>query len=129
MTRPEREQWGELRKFMVKVKSRYPTSQCFLKKTTLFVDTRMFIWSLEEGRVMEQAIISIPTQAAHPLPRLNVQNRCQNCETNDLLWSFGFCMLISHQFSNLPFILRCPAKLRLEDFQEEEVEQNWKIKL
>ena len=75
MTRPEREQWGELRKFMVKVKSRYPTSQCFLKKTTLFVDTRMFIWSLEEGRVMEQAIISIPTQAAQPLPRLNVQNR------------------------------------------------------
>ncbi len=77
MTRPERAQWGELRKFMVKVKSRYPTSQCFLKKTTLFVDTRMFIWSLEEGRVMEQAIISIPTQAAQPLPRLNVQNRCQ----------------------------------------------------
>ena len=76
MTRPEREQWGELRKFMVKVKSRYPTSQCFLKKTTLFVDTRMFVWSLEEARVAEQAIISIPTQAAQPLPRLNVQNRC-----------------------------------------------------
>ena len=40
MTRPEREQWGELRKFMVKVKTKYPTSQCFLKKTTLFVDNR-----------------------------------------------------------------------------------------
>ena len=39
-TRPEREQWGELRKFMVKVKTKYPTSQCFLKKTTLFVDNR-----------------------------------------------------------------------------------------
>ena len=114
MTRPEREQWGELRKFMVKVKSRYPTSQCFLKKTTLFVDTRMFIWSLEEGRVMEQAIISIPTQAAQPLPRLNVQNRCQHYGAEQMNI---FCL-------NLSFILRCPAKLRLEEFQEEEVEQN-----
>ena len=110
MTRPEREQWGELRKFMVKVKSRYPTSHCFLKKTTLFVDTRMFIWSLEEGRVMEQAIISIPTQAAQPLPRLNVQNRCRH-----------------HQETvqqTIPNIFRCPAKLRLEEFQDDEVEQN-----
>ena len=40
MTRPEREQWGELRKFMQKIKTKYPTSQCFLKKTTLFVDNR-----------------------------------------------------------------------------------------
>ena len=78
MTRPDREMWGELRKFMVRVKTKYPTSQCFLKKTTLFVDTRMFVWSLEEGRVMEQAVISIPTTQTPTMPRLNVQNRCPN---------------------------------------------------
>ena len=78
MTRPDREMWGELRKFMVRVKAKYPTSQCFLKKTTLFVDTRMFVWSLEEGRVMEQAVISIPTTQTPTMPRLNVQNRCPN---------------------------------------------------
>ena len=109
MTRPEREQWGELRKFMVKVKSKYPTSQCFLKKTTLFVDNRcnslflpfqlvlisydgrMFIWSLEENRVTEQAIITIPTTQSTPMPKLNVQNRC-------------------------------PAKIKLEEFQENDEE-------
>ena len=48
MTRPEREQWGELRKFMVKVKTKYPTSQCFLKKTTLFVDNRSGVTAVDE---------------------------------------------------------------------------------
>ena len=51
---------------------------------------RMFVWSLEEGRVLEQAVITIPTQQAAPLPKLNVQNRC-------------------------------PAKIKLEEFQEEDV--------
>ena len=76
MTRPDREMWGQLRKFMVRVKTKYPTSQCFLKKTTLFVDTRRFVWSLDEGRIMEQAVISIPTTQTVAMPRLNVQNRC-----------------------------------------------------
>ena len=40
MSRTVREQWGELHKFMSRVKAKYPTSQCFLKKTTLFVDNR-----------------------------------------------------------------------------------------
>ena len=51
---------------------------------------RMFVWSLEESRVLEQAVITIPTQQAAPLPKLNVQNRC-------------------------------PAKIKLEEFQEEDV--------
>ena len=76
MTRPDREMWGQLRKFMVRVKTKYPTSQCFLKKTTLFVDTRRFVWSLDEGRIMEQAVISIPPTQTVAMPRLNVQNRC-----------------------------------------------------
>lgn len=76
MTRPDREMWGQLRKFMVRVKTKYPTSQCFLKKTTLFVDTRRFVWSLDEGRIMEQAVIFIPTTQTVAMPRLNVQNRC-----------------------------------------------------
>ena len=50
----------------------------------------MFVWSLEEGRVLEQAVITIPTQQTAPLPKLNVQNRC-------------------------------PAKIKLEEFQEEDV--------
>ena len=53
--------------------------------------TRMFIWSLEENRVTEQAIITIPTSQATPMPKLNVQNRC-------------------------------PAKIKLDEFQEKDEE-------
>jgi len=51
----------------------------------------MFIWSLEENRVTEQAIITIPTSQATPMPKLNVQNRC-------------------------------PAKIKLDEFQEKDEE-------
>ena len=90
MSRTVREQWGELHKFMSRVKAKYPTSQCFLKQDKLYVDNRMFVWNLDEGRVSEQAIISIPTTQSTPMPRLNVQNRC-------------------------------PAKIKLEEFQEEDL--------
>ena len=92
MSRPEREQWGELRKFMLRVKTKYPAFQCFLKTSKLYVDnrlvsscmhflltlnfiSRMFVWDIEERRVKEQPIISIPTTAVGPMPKLNVQNR------------------------------------------------------
>ena len=35
----------------------------------------MFVWDIEEGRVKEQPIITIPTAAVVPMPKLNVQNR------------------------------------------------------
>ena len=40
MSRTVREQWGELHKFMSRVKAKYPTSQCFLKQEKLCVDNR-----------------------------------------------------------------------------------------
>ena len=40
MSRTVREQWGELHKFMSRVKAKYPTSQCFLKQEKLYVDNR-----------------------------------------------------------------------------------------
>ena len=40
MSRTVREQWGELHKFMSRVKAKYPTSQCFLKQDKLYVDNR-----------------------------------------------------------------------------------------
>ena len=45
MSRTVREQWGELHKFMSRVKAKYPTSQCFLKQDKLYVDNRSVYWS------------------------------------------------------------------------------------
>ena len=45
MSRTVREQWGELHKFMSRVKAKYPTSQCFLKQDKLYVDNRSVSWS------------------------------------------------------------------------------------
>ena len=45
MSRTVREQWGELHKFMSRVKAKYPTSQCFLKQDKLYVDNRSGSWS------------------------------------------------------------------------------------
>ena len=43
MSRTVREQWGELHKFMSRVKAKYPTSQCFLKQEKLYVDNRFLV--------------------------------------------------------------------------------------
>ena len=89
MSRTVREQWGELHKFMSRVKAKYPTSQCFLKQEKLYVDNRlarcdmteshlicrMFVWNLEEGRVTEQMVVTIPATPGNIFPGLNVQNR------------------------------------------------------
>ena len=55
---------------------------------------RMFVWSLDEARVTEQALITIPISQSTPMPKLNVQNRC-------------------------------PAKIKLEEFQEEDNEWDY----
>ena len=55
----------------------------------LIIDCRMFVWSLDDNRVMEQTVITIPVSQSMPMPKLNVQNRC-------------------------------PAKIKLEEFQEED---------
>ena len=73
---------------MSRVKAKYPTSQCFLKQDKLYVDNRcfiftfcivpnrMFVWNLEEGRVTEQMVVTIPATPGNLFPGLNVQNRC-----------------------------------------------------
>ena len=40
MSRPERVQWGELRKFMNKLSLKQPASHFFLKNTKLYIDNR-----------------------------------------------------------------------------------------
>ena len=40
MSRPERIQWGELRKYMTKLSLKQPTSHFFLKKNKLYIDNR-----------------------------------------------------------------------------------------
>ena len=61
--------------FNVKVKSRYPTSQCFLKQDRLYVDNRMFVWREEEGRVTEQTVLTLPATPGNMFPGLNLQTR------------------------------------------------------
>ena len=39
------------------------------------VTTRMFVWNLEEGRVTEQMVVTIPATPGNLFPGLNVQNR------------------------------------------------------
>ena len=41
MSRPERIQWGELRKYMNKLSLKQPTSHFFLKNNRLYVDNRL----------------------------------------------------------------------------------------
>ena len=40
MSRPERIQWGELRKYMNKLSLKQPTAHFFLKNTKLYIDNR-----------------------------------------------------------------------------------------
>ena len=55
-----REQWGELNKFMARVKERYAGSQCILSTEKLLVDGRMFVWDRKSQKVEEQVIVTIP---------------------------------------------------------------------
>ena len=57
------------------MKSRYPTSQCFLKQDKLYVDNRMFVWRVEDGRVVEQTVVTLPATPGNVFPGLNVQTR------------------------------------------------------
>ena len=43
--------------------------------TTMSVLARMFVWNLEEGRVTEQMVVTIPATPGNLFPGLNVQNR------------------------------------------------------
>ena len=38
----------------------------------------MFVWNLEEGRVTEQMVVTIPATPGNLFPGLNVQNRCSD---------------------------------------------------
>ncbi len=60
---------------LAQVKSRYPTSQCFLKQDKLYVDNRMFVWRVEESRVVEQTVVTLPATPGNVFPGLNVQTR------------------------------------------------------
>ena len=60
MSRATRVQWGELNKFMVKVKERYPASQCQLSPDRLMVDGRAFVVDRLSGKVEEQVVVTIP---------------------------------------------------------------------
>ena len=42
MSRPERIQWGELRKYMNKLSLKQPTGHFFLKNTRLYIDNRFY---------------------------------------------------------------------------------------
>jgi len=60
MTRTMREGWGELTKFMARVRERYPGSKCELQNDRLYVDGRMFVWNKKAEKVEERVQVTIP---------------------------------------------------------------------
>ena len=54
MSKKTREARQELRKFMVKVRKSNPEKRCFIQYDKLFINSRVFIFSQEEGRVVPQ---------------------------------------------------------------------------
>ena len=40
----------------------------------------MFVWNLEEGRVTEQMVVTIPATPGNIFPGLNVQSKYEECE-------------------------------------------------
>ena len=40
----------------------------------------MFVWNLEEGRVTEQMVVTIPATPGNIFPGLNVQSKYGECE-------------------------------------------------
>ena len=41
----------------------------------MMVGVRMFVWNLEEGRVTEQMVVTIPATPGNVFPGLNVQSK------------------------------------------------------
>ncbi|XP_023326040.1 protein Daple [Eurytemora carolleeae] len=54
MSRSMREEWGELYRFMVRVRERYPSSVCILQENRLYVDNKIFVWDKSKQKVAEQ---------------------------------------------------------------------------
>ena len=94
MSRPERIQWGELRKYMNKLSLKQPTAHFFLKNTKLYIDNRsdspsaslsmqtysftyfrLYVWNLEEGQVQENNVIMLPSTNSIQLPKMNIKQR------------------------------------------------------
>ena len=78
MSRTMRVQWGELHKFMFRVKERYPSSQCILQTDRLVVDGRMFIWDQRSQSVEEQVVVTIPVHG-DVITSINAQMRYSPC--------------------------------------------------
>ena len=51
---------------------------------------RMFVWNLEEGRVTEQMVVTIPATPGNLFPGLNVQNRLLSKLTHGFMGSCSF---------------------------------------
>ena len=50
MSRSMREEWGELYRFMARVKEKYPSSACILQDNRLFVDNKVHTYvSIRKG--------------------------------------------------------------------------------
>jgi len=75
MSRPERIQWGELRKYMNKLSLKQPTAHFFLKNTKLYIDNRLFVWNIEEGQIQENNVITLPSTNCVQLPKMNIKQR------------------------------------------------------
>ena len=57
---------------------------------------RMFVWNLEEGRVTEQMVVTIPATPGNLFPGLNVQNRSGGVKkTRKLVENFGDVHLVT----------------------------------
>ena len=68
------------RMFVWALEARWTSSAKILIITTTITTititpTRMFVWNLEEGRVTEQMVVTIPATPGNLFPGLNVQNR------------------------------------------------------
>ena len=52
-----------------------PSSEDRLDWSNLTFLLRMFVWNLEEGRVTEQMVVTIPATPGNIFPGLNVQSK------------------------------------------------------
>ena len=70
------------------------TDRTWGKKNIYFL--RMFVWNLEEGRVTEQMVVTIPATPGNIFPGLNVQSKYGGCQRLSL-GIIVFCLQVSHQ--------------------------------